>query len=151
MFLLITLSSCHLGILLCCHVVTLSPWQWECSDILAWHGMTNLAQGHFGLNIPVAMLVQHIRSHDCWDLCYWHSPPFSQALTSALHVIVSIWMLLRAMTLKTSSARGRWPQDGLKMTPRGPKMAPTWPQDDPNSTFQRCRSPPPLSLIFPPA
>ena len=27
-----------------------------------------------------------------------HSPPFSQALTAALHVIVSIWMLLRAMT-----------------------------------------------------
>ena len=39
---------------------------------------------------------------DGCDLCYWHLPPFSQALTSAVHVIVSIWMLLRAMMLKTS-------------------------------------------------
>ena len=30
-----------------------------------------------------------------------HSPPFSQALTAALHVIVSIWMLLPAMTRVT--------------------------------------------------
>ena len=30
----------------------------------------------------------------------------SQALTAALHVIVSVWMLLRALTPKTSSVRG---------------------------------------------
>ena len=65
-------------------------------------------------------------------LCYRHSPPFSQALTSAVHVIVSVWMLLRALMLETSSAHGRWPQDGLKMTLRGSKIPPTCPQDGSN-------------------
>ena len=69
MFLRITLSSCHLGILLCCHVVTLSPWQWECSDILAWHGMTNLAQGHHVISSKHhCFLFQYIRSHVVSDI-----------------------------------------------------------------------------------
>ena len=103
---LVTLSSCDLHII----IISLS----SCIDIIFFASTDNSI------------------AFDGCDLCYWHSPPFSQALTSAVHVIVSIWMLLRAMMLKTSSARGRWPQDGLKMTLRGPKMPPTWPQDGSN-------------------
>ena len=64
---------------------------WFMAWIMAWHGLH--------------VVVLHSCEHD-HDMN--HSPPFSQALTAALHVIVSIWMLLRAMTPKTSSARGRY-------------------------------------------
>ena len=51
---------------------------WFMAWIMAWHGLH--------------VVVLHSCEHD-HDIN--HSPPFSQALTATLHVIVSIWMLLR--------------------------------------------------------
>ena len=77
---------------------------------------------------------KHWQQHCIWWLWFvlLTLTTFAQAMTSALHVIVSIWSAPchDAQNIKrTRPMTPRRPQDGLERPQEDAKMAPRWPQD----------------------
>ena len=143
------LSPCYLDIL---SIVSLYPCHLVTSSSSSY---VTLSSCHLGI-LSSCHLVTLSSCHHA------HSPSFSQALTTALHVMVVICVLLTLTTFRPSNhisiacgciyldaapchdaqniKRMRLDHRAIKMAPKWLQMAPRWPQDSYNHVNHRPRA-----------